>query len=161
MLALTLLAGCSNEPKAPGKYAKVAQCLSEKGVVMYGAFWCPHCANQKKTFGDDFQFVTYQECDDRGAGGNSTLCKSKGVTSYPTWFFPGQGNLVGEQTIEELAKYANCSDALTETPATESADTTPAAASESDAVAPAEGSGQPAQNDQGETNSASETPDAV
>lgn len=127
MLAITLLAGCSSEPKPPGKYAKLAQCLTEKDVVMYGAFWCPHCANQKKVFGDDFQFVTYQECDDRGAGGNSTLCKSKGVTSYPTWFFPGQGNLVGEQPVEELAKFANCTEFLTETPVEtteESADTT-------------------------------------
>ena len=30
----------------------LAQCLTAKGVKMYGAYWCSHCQNQKKAFGD-------------------------------------------------------------------------------------------------------------
>ena len=110
-LSLLVFAGCG-EPAAPGKYAEVAKCLSEKGVTMYGAYWCPHCANQKKSFGSDFQFVKYQECDDKGPGGNHKACIEAGVQSYPTWFFPGQGNLVGEQEVRDLAKVGNCIDKL-------------------------------------------------
>lgn len=110
-LSLVVLAGCGEPPK-PGKYAEAAKCLTEKGVVMYGAYWCPHCANQKKFWGDDFQFIKYQECDDKGANGNHKLCIEQGVTQYPTWFFPGQGNLVGEQQPWDLAKIGNCDDKL-------------------------------------------------
>ena len=113
LLTTIFLSACGQSgPKPPGKYAEVAKCLTQKGVVMYGAYWCPHCVNQKKFFGDDAQFLTYQECDDNGVGGNRKLCLEKGVTSYPTWIFPGQGNLTGEQSIIDLAKLANCQDKL-------------------------------------------------
>ena len=29
-----------------------AKCLASKDVVVYGAYWCPHCQNQKKLFGE-------------------------------------------------------------------------------------------------------------
>lgn len=111
--ALILLAGCGG-PAAPGKYAEAAKCLSDKGVIMYGAYWCPHCSQQKKNFGDDFQFIRYQECDDSGVDGDHALCLKNGVTQYPTWQFPGQGNIVGEQQVRDLAKLANCQDYLPE-----------------------------------------------
>ncbi len=111
LATLLLLAGCG-EPAAPGKYAAVAQCLTEKGVIMYGAFWCPHCSNQKKLFGSDVQFIKYQECDPKGVDGDRELCLKAGVESFPTWVFPGQGKLVGEQSIADLAKKANCADRL-------------------------------------------------
>ena len=113
LATLFVFAGCGQSgPKAPGLYADVAKCLTQKNVIMYGAYWCPHCANQKESFGDDFQFVHYQECDDKGVNGNHKACIAAGVSSYPTWSFPGQGNLVGEQQIADLARLANCEDQL-------------------------------------------------
>lgn len=109
--AFLLLAGCG-EPTGPGKYAEVAKCLTSKNVIMYGAYWCPHCQTQKEKFGGDFQFVHYQECDPKGENGDKAVCLEAGVTSYPTWKFPGQGDLVGEQQISTLAKLANCHDKL-------------------------------------------------
>ncbi|MEK7133297.1 MAG: hypothetical protein AAB771_01260, partial [Patescibacteria group bacterium] len=35
----------------PGKLDEFTQCLKDKGAVFYGAFWCPHCQNQKAMFG--------------------------------------------------------------------------------------------------------------
>lgn len=35
----------------PGKLDTFAQCLKEKDSTFYGAFWCPHCQNQKAMFG--------------------------------------------------------------------------------------------------------------
>jgi len=107
-----LLSGCAKGPASPGKYAEVAKCLTEKGVIMYGAYWCPHCLEQKEQFGDDAQFLTYQECDNSGPDGNHQACLDAGVSSYPTWIFPGQGNLVGAHPIFVVAKLANCDDKL-------------------------------------------------
>lgn len=114
IVGTALLAGCNSGPKGPGKYAETAKCLTEKGVVLYGAFWCGHCASQKEMFGEDVQFLTYQECDDKGPDGNRKACIDAGVSSYPTWHFPGQGNLVGAQPIFVIAKLANCQDTLPE-----------------------------------------------
>ena len=30
------------------KYDAFARCLSDRGVKMYGAWWCPHCKEQKE-----------------------------------------------------------------------------------------------------------------
>ncbi|HEY4504811.1 MAG TPA: hypothetical protein VJI73_03495, partial [Candidatus Paceibacterota bacterium] len=35
----------------PGELDAFANCLKDRGAIFYGAFWCPHCANQKKLFG--------------------------------------------------------------------------------------------------------------
>ena len=31
----------------PSQYDGFAKCLSENGVKMYWAYWCPHCNDQK------------------------------------------------------------------------------------------------------------------
>lgn len=86
----------------------LAKCLTKKGVVMYGAFWCPHCQKQKSLFGNAFQYIKYQECDPKGENGNPKVCDAAGVKGYPTWSIPGHANIEGEQTFEGLAKAASC-----------------------------------------------------
>ena len=61
-------------------YDSFAKCLTEKGAVMYGAVWCAHCKDQKKAFGDSFQYIKYVECTE-----NTKLCLDDGVNGYPTW----------------------------------------------------------------------------
>ncbi len=87
---------------AAGKYDKLAKCLTEKGVVMYGTDWCPHCQNQKKQFGNSFQYVNFKNCDF-----NKVLCDANNVTGYPTWISKGK-RLEGEQSFEALASMAGC-----------------------------------------------------
>ncbi len=91
----------------PGPYDTFAQCLTEKGVVMYGAYWCPHCANQKKLFGSSFKYVTYVECDPGGKNPQPDLCQQKGVTSYPTWEINGEVES-GEIPLPVLAEKSGC-----------------------------------------------------
>lgn len=91
----------------PGLYDAFAQCLTEKNVVMYGAFWCPHCANQKKLFGKSFQYVTYVECDSQGKDAQPDLCLEKGVQSYPTWEINGKLES-GEMPLNVLAEKSGC-----------------------------------------------------
>ena len=91
----------------PGPYDAFAQCLTENNVVMYGAFWCPHCANQKKLFGKSFQYVTYVECDPQGKDSQPDLCLQKGVQSYPTWEVNGTIES-GEMPLNVLAEKSGC-----------------------------------------------------
>jgi hypothetical protein len=44
-----------------------ARCLTAKQAKMYGAFWCPHCEEQKEKFGSSFQYAPYVECGIKGS----------------------------------------------------------------------------------------------
>lgn len=91
------------QPQAAGKYDEFAQCLTEKGAVMYGADWCPHCQNQKKLFGASFQYVTYVECPDE-----PKRCVDAGITGYPSWIFADGAKLEGEQSLLTLSDRSGC-----------------------------------------------------
>ncbi len=91
----------------PGPYDTFAQCLTEKGVEMYGTFWCPKCAEQKVLFGSSFKYLTYIECDARGKNADPQRCEAQSVTGYPTWIF-GDKRLSGVQTLEALRDFSGC-----------------------------------------------------
>lgn len=99
---------------APDNRGDLARCLSDKGVKMYGAYWCPHCAQQKKDFGSAFKKVSYVECAIPGEPqSQAPECKNKNVTSYPTWIFPAvngkeEQRFSGEQKLIYLADKAGC-----------------------------------------------------
>jgi len=80
----------------------LAKALKEKSAVMYGAYWCSHCQNQKKEFGDAFQYVDYVECDAKGPDANPDECTAQGIEGYPTWIYQGQ-KYSGEQSFDKLA----------------------------------------------------------
>lgn len=82
---------------------KLAKYLSEKGMVMYGAYWCSHCKEQKDAFGDAFQYVDYVECDAQGPNANPDECQAQGVEGYPTWIYQGQ-KYAGTQSLAKLAQ---------------------------------------------------------
>lgn len=87
----------------------LAQCLTDNDVVMYGAYWCPHCANQKREFGNAFDSVTYVECATPGnPQAMNDECKDAGIKGYPTWVFPDGTRLSGERALTELADVAGC-----------------------------------------------------
>jgi glutaredoxin len=83
----------------------LAKKMTQAGAVMYGAYWCPHCARQKELFGREaFQYITYVECSPKGFGAQPTLCLKQDVDGYPTWIFGDKKVLGGERNLEELAK---------------------------------------------------------
>jgi glutaredoxin len=94
----------------PGQYDSLAQCLTSKGVKFYGAYWCPHCQNQKAAIGESaMKSIDYVECGVQGdTQAQSEACKTAGVNTYPTWVFADGTRLVGEQTMEALADKAGC-----------------------------------------------------
>ena len=91
-----------------GQYATFAQCLTEKGVKMYGAFWCSHCNNQKKLFGSSWASVEYIECSTPDGAGQTSLCAAAGITGYPTWEFAGGKRVSGEMSLADLSAQSGC-----------------------------------------------------
>lgn len=81
----------------------LAQHLKQVGAKMYGAWWCPHCQEQKQLFGKTAasQFP-YIECDPNGQNPQPDLCQTAGIESYPTWEINGK-TYSGTQSLEELA----------------------------------------------------------
>lgn len=78
--------------------------LKQVGAKMYGAFWCPHCHDQKQLFGREaVSQINYIECDPEGKNPQPGLCQAANVQSYPSWEIKGQ-SVSGTQTLEELAQ---------------------------------------------------------
>ncbi len=97
-------AAAEETPAVPGA-AGLAQCLSAKGVKFYGAFWCPHCTDQKKLFGTAAAAaLPYIECDPRGQNPNPRACIKAEVEAYPTWITPDGRQETGVQQLSELAQ---------------------------------------------------------
>lgn len=93
---------------APGKLDQFAQCLKDKGATFYGAFWCPHCQNQKQMFGSSAKLLQYVECSTPDGKGQLAICKEQNVTSYPTWRFADGSELTGEVPLSQLASKTSC-----------------------------------------------------
>jgi len=83
----------------------LAQHLTDVGAKMYGAWWCPHCHDQKQLFGKEAAAqITYIECDPDGQNPQTALCQANSdkVTGYPTWEINGE-YYGGTQSLEQLA----------------------------------------------------------
>jgi hypothetical protein len=91
------------------RYDGFAKCLTSKQVKMYGAYWCPHCAEQKEEFGKSFQYVNYVECAIQGSREMAPACKAAGVQHYPTWQFGTSSLVEGKFPLQELSDKTGCS----------------------------------------------------
>lgn len=92
----------------PGQLDDFARCLKDKGAVFYGAFWCPHCKNQKALFGKSVQYLNYVECSTPDSNGRTQVCKDKKIEGYPTWEFADGSRESGEVSLEKLAEKTSC-----------------------------------------------------
>ena len=108
VMVIILLVAIAGRDRGPSKYDSFAQCLTDQGVKMYGAWWCPHCSNQKALFGRAFDNINYVECSAPGSRAMNQTCKNAGIEGYPTWEFADGNRLSGEQSLEELGGKTNC-----------------------------------------------------
>jgi hypothetical protein len=92
------------------KYDRFAQCLTDRGVKMYGAWWCPHCQEQKEKFGASFELAPYIECGVKGdVHAKTQVCKDADIQHYPTWQFPPTGERVERVfELEDLSVKTSC-----------------------------------------------------
>ncbi|MCD8486870.1 MAG: hypothetical protein LRZ84_09070 [Desertifilum sp.] len=89
-------------PSNPAQIA-LAEHLAQSGAKMYGAYWCPHCTNQKRLFGREAaRQLPYIECDAQGENPQPALCQAANIRAFPTWIINGELYL-GTQSLEKLA----------------------------------------------------------
>jgi glutaredoxin len=79
-----------------------AKCLTDKGAVMYGTYWCSHCKAQKAAFGKSFEFVNYVECTV-----DTDKCTEDKINGFPTWVINGT-HYEGKMDLSELASLTGC-----------------------------------------------------
>ncbi len=82
----------------------LAQHLNDIGANMYGAYWCPHCHDQKQLFGKEaVAQMPYVECAPDGLNSQTAVCQAiPELKGFPSWEVNGQF-LEGTQTLETLA----------------------------------------------------------
>lgn len=93
---------------APGKYDAFARCLGEEGATFYGAFWCPHCGEQKQLFGKSAKLLPYVECSTPDGKKQTALCISKKIDGYPTWEFADGSRMSAVMSLQQLAEKTGC-----------------------------------------------------
>ncbi len=102
----------TGEQAKAAKLETFAICIKNSGAEMYGAFWCPHCQNQKAMFNTLFggaaDKLPYIECSTPDANGQLDVCKAKGIKTYPTWKFADGSTNEGEMPLQMLADKTAC-----------------------------------------------------
>ncbi len=113
VIALVLIVGVafglSKIPQKPGKYDEFAKCITDSGAKFYGAFWCPHCADQKNIFGKSSKLLPYTECSTPDGKLQLKICTDAKIESYPTWDFVGKERQLGVFSFEKLSEFTGCS----------------------------------------------------
>ena len=82
----------------------LASHLADVDAKMYGAYWCPHCHDQKQLFGKQaVAKMPYVECAPDGQNSQTALCQSiPEIKGFPTWEVKGEF-FSGTQSLETLA----------------------------------------------------------
>ncbi len=83
----------------------LAQHLAQSDAVMYSAYWCPHCYDQKQLFGKEAfeNHVKKVECAPDGLDGDPQKCVDAKIRAFPTWIIQGE-IYEGVQSLEKLAE---------------------------------------------------------
>lgn len=109
IIAVVILGGILYLKKnTPGQLDDFARCLDESGVTFYGAFWCPHCQEQKEMFGNSERLLPYVECSTANGQGTTITCQQEKITSYPTWEFADGSRQTGVLSLQALAEKSGC-----------------------------------------------------
>ena len=82
----------------------LADHLTGTGAVMYTAYWCPHCHEQKELFGKEaIARLKIVECAPDGRNSQKQLCDTKNLSGFPTWEINGRLD-AGVKSLDELAQ---------------------------------------------------------
>ncbi len=85
----------------------LAKHLTKEKAIMYSAYWCPHCHDQKEMFGKSAsKELLIVECAIDGKNNQRSLCESKGITGFPSWEINGIIES-GVRTLQDLADLTN------------------------------------------------------
>lgn len=105
---IILIGGIAYYNFQPGEFDEFAKCTKENGATFYGAFWCPHCNEQKKLFGKSMRFVNYVECSTPDGRDQKIICNQKNIEGYPTWEFADGSRESGVLSFAQLSEKTGC-----------------------------------------------------
>jgi hypothetical protein len=103
--SLYFLVGTSGKPDGLEAFA---QCVREQRALFYGAFWCPHCQEQKALFGTVQRRLPYVECSTPDGRSQMPLCQHNGIREYPTWVFADGSRETQVLSLSRLAEKTGC-----------------------------------------------------
>ncbi|KAA8494119.1 Vitamin K epoxide reductase-like [Porphyridium purpureum] len=89
---------------------RLAKRLERLGAVLYGAYWCEHCAMQRELLGKEafgeLEGVRYVECSRFGVGSRKQDCEKRRIRFFPAWEIKGE-LFQGIKSIELLEEIAD------------------------------------------------------
>ncbi|CAJ1461968.1 unnamed protein product [Effrenium voratum] len=81
----------------------LARHLSRIGAACYSTWWCPHCQEQRESFGRKaVEVAPFVECSSKNRR-QLPVCKEQDIESYPTWVINGK-KILGGRDLSELAE---------------------------------------------------------
>jgi len=105
---VALFVFANQQASGPTNLSPFASCLKDKGALFYGAYWCPHCQNQKAMFGTAVKDLPYIECSALDGQSQLQICIQNKIESYPTWVFKDGTRMTGEIPLKTLAEKTGC-----------------------------------------------------
>ncbi len=89
-----------------------AQCITEKGWVMYSSFTCSACRVQRELFGPANEHLKIVECHPHAPDTQVQQCLKKKIRYTPTWLMEKNGVEVkrfkGFKKLDKLASMTGC-----------------------------------------------------
>jgi hypothetical protein len=98
----------NSDPNRGAELIPFAQCVAKSGAMFYGAYWCPHCREQKVLFGKAGSFLPYTECSTPDGRGQTQACIDQNIKLYPTWKFANGDTVEGKLSLDDLAQRTSC-----------------------------------------------------
>lgn len=105
---IMLFSACTTNESTGKNYDDFAKCLTDKGIKLYGAFWCHNCENQKKAFGESWKYINYIECSTPDGQNQTSECALAGIKAYPTWEFSNGKRIEGFIQLDYLSQLSGC-----------------------------------------------------
>ena len=101
-----------NEKEPRVELVQFAQCLTDKGWVMYSSFTCSACRAQIKLFGRAAGHLKIVECNPHAPDTRVQQCMEKKIRYTPTWVLEKKDTEVkrnkGFKKLEDLAAMSGC-----------------------------------------------------
>jgi glutaredoxin len=78
----------------------LARHLKKIGAACYTAWWCPHCQEQRESFGKEaVEVAPFVECSSENRR-QLPICRDQEIENYPTWIINGEKYLGGRDLSE-------------------------------------------------------------
>ena len=109
VVGLVTIRNKSNESEvlATTPFDVFSQCLTDAGAKFYGAYWCPHCQEQKKMLKNSKR-LPYIECSTPDGKGRTKECIDANIQGYPTWDFADGTRKDAVLSLKELSDITKC-----------------------------------------------------